>query len=115
KWQVGTYYFDEDVAITNYSYDTLNNHALNGLVDQSQHTKAWAVFGSTDYQFTDEFDVRAGARWSHDKRDFSAERFIGFTGPIGPLTSKPTDSRWSGDLTGTWQLSKNANVYARVA
>ncbi|MET0935780.1 MAG: TonB-dependent receptor plug domain-containing protein, partial [Luteibacter sp.] len=40
KWQVGTYYFDEDVAITNYSYDTLNNHELNGLVQQSQRTKA---------------------------------------------------------------------------
>ncbi|WP_413623524.1 TonB-dependent receptor [Luteibacter sp. Lutesp34] len=115
KWQVGTYYFDEDIAITNFSYDTLNNHALNGWVDQSQRTKAWAVFGSADYNFTDDFDVRAGARWSHDKRDFKAERFLGFTGPVGPLTSQPTDARWSGDLTGTWQLSKNSNVYARIA
>ncbi|NID15051.1 TonB-dependent receptor [Luteibacter yeojuensis] len=115
KWQVGTYYFDEDIAITNFSYDTLNHHALNGWVDQSQRTKAWAVFGSADYQFTDDFDVRAGARWSHDKRDFKAERFLGFTGPVGPLTSSPTDARWSGDLTGTWQLSKNSNVYARIA
>lgn len=45
KWQVGTYYFDEDIAISNFSYDTLNNHVLNGWVDQSQRTKAWAVFG----------------------------------------------------------------------
>lgn len=115
KWQVGTYYFDEDIAIANFSYDTLNNHVLNGWVDQSQRTKAWAVFGSADYNFTDSFDVRAGARWSHDKRDFKAERFLGFTGPVGPLTSDPTDSRWSGDLTATWQFSDRANVYARVA
>ncbi|KAF1006519.1 MAG: Ferrichrome outer membrane transporter/phage receptor [Luteibacter sp.] len=115
KWQVGTYYFDEDIAIANYSYDTLNNHVLNGWVNQSQRTKAWAVFGSADYNFTDTFDVRAGARWSHDKRDFKAQRFLGFTGPVGPLASDPTDSRWSGDLTATWQFSPNANVYARIA
>ncbi|KAF1005712.1 MAG: Vitamin B12 transporter BtuB [Burkholderia gladioli] len=115
KWQVGTYYFDEDIAIANYSYDTLNNHVLNGWVNQSQRNKAWAVFGSVDYNFTDTFDVRAGTRWSHDKRDFKAQRFLGFTGPLGPLTSDPTDSRWSGDLTATWQFSPNANVYARIS
>lgn len=115
KWQVGTYYFDEDIAIANYSYDTLNNHALNGWVNQSQRTKAWAVFGSADYNVTDTFDVRAGARWSHDKRDFKAQRFLGFTGPVGPLASDPVDARWSGDLTATWQFSNNANVYARIA
>ncbi|GAA0910341.1 TonB-dependent receptor [Rothia nasimurium] len=115
KWQVGTYYFDEDIAIANYSYDTLNNHALNGWVNQSQRTKAWAVFGSADYNVTDTFDVRAGARWSHDKRDFKAQRFLGFTGPVGPLASDPVDARWSGDLTATWQFSNNANIYARIA
>ncbi|MBB3228864.1 iron complex outermembrane receptor protein [Luteibacter sp. Sphag1AF] len=115
KWQVGTYYFDEDIAIRNYSYDTLNNHVLNGDVSQAQRTKAWAIFGSADYNITDAFDVRAGARYSHDKRDFSATRTLGFTGPVGPLTADPVDARWSGDLTGTWTLSPNTNVYARVA
>ncbi|HEV7778883.1 MAG TPA: TonB-dependent receptor [Luteibacter sp.] len=115
KWQVGAYYFDEDIAISNFSYDTLNNHVLNGWVQQAQRTKAYALFGSADYNITDDFDVRAGARYSHDKRDFTATRLLGFTGPIGPLTSDPTDSRWSGDLTGSWALTPNTNVYARIA
>ncbi|TCV91185.1 iron complex outermembrane receptor protein [Luteibacter rhizovicinus] len=115
KWQVGTYYFDEDIAIRNFSYDTLNNHVLNGDVSQAQRTKAWAIFGSADYSFTDTFDVRAGARYSHDKRNFTATRTLGFTGPVGPLTSDPVDARWSGDLTGTWAVAANTNVYARIA
>jgi iron complex outermembrane receptor protein len=114
-WQVGTYYFDEDIAINNFSYDTLNGHLLNDWAQQRQRTKAYALFGSADYHFTDRFDLRAGARWSHDQRDFSADRLFGFSGPIGPLNASPTDARWSGDLTGTFKVDDQLNVYARIA
>ena len=43
SWQVGTYYFNEDIAIVNYDYNTLDNHALDGFAAQSQTTKAWAL------------------------------------------------------------------------
>ena len=116
KWQVGTYYFDEDIAISNFDYATFNNHALDGYATQTQHTKAWAVFGSSSYQLADDFELRAGARWSHDSRDFTVNRLLS---PIGGgplrLTAQPHDSRWSGDLTGTWTLSPTVNVYARIA
>lgn len=115
KWQTGLYYFNESIAINNFSYDTFANHLLNDWAKQSQTTKAWAAFGSIDYAFTDRFDLRAGARWSHDKRDFSAERVFGFDGPLAPQTSNPTDARWSGDVTGTFKVDDNVNVYARVA
>jgi iron complex outermembrane receptor protein len=115
KWQAGVYYFNEDIAIDNFSYDTLNGHALNDWARQQQHTTAYAAFGSVDYSFTDQFDLRAGARWSHDHREFSASRLFGYDGPVGPLRSDPTDARWSGDLTGTYRFSDDFNVYARVA
>ncbi|MFC4763096.1 TonB-dependent receptor [Dyella koreensis] len=116
SWQVGTYYFDEDIQISNFSYDTLNNHALNGYANQTQRTKAWAVFASTDYKITDDFDVRAGARYSHDSRTFRVDRLLSPIGG-GPLTlgADPHDSRWSGDLTGTWTINPNVNVYGRIA
>jgi iron complex outermembrane receptor protein len=116
NWQVGTYYFNEDIAIANYDYNTLNDHALDGFAVQKQRTSAWALFGSTDYKINDDFDIRAGARWSHDSRDYRVDRFLS---PIGggplSLSSSPHDARWSGDLTGTWTLSPNVNVYARIA
>jgi iron complex outermembrane recepter protein len=117
NWQVGTYYFDEDIAINNFTYNTLDNHALNGWAQQTQHTKAWAVFGSTDYSLTDTFDLRAGARFSHDQREFSADRLISpiGAGPIGPLTSNPSDNRWTGDLTGTYKITDKVNVYGRIS
>ncbi|TAL84957.1 MAG: TonB-dependent receptor [Rhodanobacter sp.] len=116
KWQLGTYYFDEDIAISNFDYATFNNHALDGYARQAQRTKAWAVFGSSSYQLADDFEMRAGARWSHDARDFKVKRLLS---PIGggplQLSAQPHDSRWSGDLTGTWTLSPTVNLYARIA
>jgi iron complex outermembrane recepter protein len=116
NWQVGTYYFDEDIAISNFDYATFNNHALDGYAAQTQSTKAWALFGSANYQLADDFELRAGARWSHDSRDFQVTRYLSPFG-AGPLhlTAQPHDSRWSGDLTGTWTLNPNVNLYARVA
>ncbi|PMQ06187.1 Pesticin receptor [Dyella sp. AD56] len=116
NWQVGTYYFNENIAIVNYDYNTLDNHALDGYAQQSQKTTAYALFGSTDYHLTDDFDVRAGARWSHDSRDFHVDRILSPIGS-GPLSlgANPHDSRWSGDLTGTWAVNQNVNVYGRVA
>lgn len=115
KWQTGLYYFDEDIQINNFSYNTFADHALDTWAQQRQKNRAWAVFGSIDYALTDRFDVRAGARWSHDKRDFSANRLFGFSGPIGPLQSDPSDARWSGDLTASYKINDDVNVYARVA
>lgn len=116
NWQVGTYYFDEDIAISNFDYATFNDHALDGYANQTQHTKAWAVFGSVNYQLADDFELRAGTRYSHDKRDFRVDRLLSpFGAPSLTLTANPNDSRWSGDVTGTWTLSPNVNVYARVA
>ncbi|MHA6205938.1 TonB-dependent receptor [Dyella soli] len=116
NWQVGAYYFYEDIAISNFDYATLNNHALDGYAEQSQTTRAWAGFGSVDYRITDEFDVRAGTRYSHDSRDFHVNRLLS---PIGggplSLSANPHDARWSGDLTGTWTLNPNVNVYGRIA
>ncbi|TBR35958.1 MULTISPECIES: TonB-dependent receptor [Dyella] len=116
SWQVGAYYFDEDIAISNFDYATLNNHALDGYAEQTQRTKAWAVFGSAKYQIADDFDVRAGARYSHDSRTFRVDRILSPIGG-GPLTlaADPHDSRWSGDVTGTWQVDPNVNLYLRVA
>jgi len=116
NWQVGTYYFHEDIKISNFDYNTLNNHVLDGYANQTQTTTAWAVFGSADYHLTDDFDVRAGTRYSHDSRDFHVDRLLSpiGSGPLS-LSAHPHDERWSGDLTGTWEINPNVNVYGRIA
>ncbi|MEI2559274.1 TonB-dependent receptor domain-containing protein, partial [Acinetobacter pittii] len=72
-WQAGVFYFDEDVTINNFNNDSLTpGNPQTGHVVQNQRNKAWAVFASGDFDVTDRFKLRAGVRYTQDKKDFSA-------------------------------------------
>ncbi len=117
NWQAGLYYFDEDLTIDSFNYDSLGGGAQNGFAQQTQQNTAWAAFGSVKYALSAATGLRGGLRWSHDKKDFSVQRFtspIG-GGALGPLTANPSDSDLSWDLSGTHALNTDTNLYARVA
>ncbi len=119
-WQAGFFYFDEDLTIETFNYATLFGGGENGYVLQEQQTKAWAVFGTMDYDFTDATVMKLGLRYSDDKKDFSAERFLSplsflGVGPIGPIFEDADDSEVSWDLSLTHSLNDDTNIYGRVA
>ncbi len=116
-WQAGIYYFDEELTIDSINFDTLSSGVRNGLVVQQQENTSWAVFGSMEYEFSDAFTLGAGLRYTDDEKDFVAERFqspIG-AGPIGPIAVSPTDEEITGDVSGTWSLNDDTNLFVRVA
>lgn len=116
-WQAGVYYFDEDITIDSFNFDTFANGVRNGDVEQQQDNQAWAVFGSAEYEFGDSFILRAGVRYTEDEKDFVAERFLSpiGAGPIGPIAVNTNEDNLSWDLSGTWAISEDTNLYARVA
>jgi len=116
-WQAGVYYFDEDLTIDSFNYDTLSNGVRNGDVEQRQDNQAWAVFGSGEYEISDSFTLRAGLRYTNDEKDFSAERFLSpiGAGPVGPIDVSTDEDNLSWDVSGTWAISDGTNLYARVA
>ncbi len=119
-WQAGFFYFDEDITIDTFNYATLFGGFVNGKVLQEQQTTAWAVFGTIDYEFTDTTVMKLGIRYSDDKKDFSAERFLSplsflGVGPIGPITTQADDSEVSWDLSLTHAFNDGTNIYGRVA
>ncbi len=116
-WQLGMFYFYEDITIDSFNFDTLAGGVQNGLTLQEQQTNAFAVFASGDYDLTDRFSVRAGIRFSHDDKDFLAQRFESPIGapPIGPIFASPDDSEVTWDLSGTYALNDEVNLYGRVA
>ncbi|WP_417358444.1 TonB-dependent receptor [Gallaecimonas pentaromativorans] len=117
-YQVGLFYFDESLNIDSFNYD--DNGIQNGYAYQKQDTKAWAVFGSADYDLTDAFKVTAGVRYSHDKKDYEAQRlqsplsFLG-VGPTDKLYANPSDGEVSWDLSGVYTVNNDVNVYGRLA
>ena len=118
-WQAGLFYFDEDVRIDSFNYDSLApGNPLAGHAVQAQRNKTWAAFASADYDLTDAFKLRGGVRYTKDKKDFSASvlESAPFGAPVGgpyPVHTDVDDVSW--DLSGTYTVNPDVNVYARVA
>ncbi len=122
-WQAGIYYFDEDISIETLNYLTYAGGALDGFAVQDQKTESWAVYGSGEFDVSDSFVLRAGLRYTEDEKEFTAQRFdsppfqqfVGGALPIGPIGVSPKDDEITWDLSGTWSVNDDFNVYARVA
>ncbi len=120
-WLIGFFYFDEDFKIDTFNYATLFGGGLNGLVLQGQQAKSYAFFGHLDYDLSDRFTLGAGVRYSDDKKDYFAQRFISpiaFTGAAneyGPIYANPDDSQVTWDVSGNYAVNDEVNLYARIA
>jgi len=121
NWLAGLYYFDEEITVDSFSFDSLAGGAQNGYARQHQRNKAWAAYGTVNYAPTDRLKLRGGLRYTSDRKDFVAERFksplafFGAADHIGPLRANPKDTNVSWDLSANYALDRDTNVYARVA
>jgi iron complex outermembrane recepter protein len=115
QWIAGLFYFDENIQIDSIGFDSLapGNPQYANYSRQTQDSKAYAVFGSVNYTVTDRFKVRGGLRYTKDKKDFAAFRIESTT--YGPFPLSSNTSNVSGDLSGTYELDKDTNLYARVS
>ena len=118
NFQTGLFFFDEDLEIDSFNYDTLTEgRPQNGYAHQTQKTSAWAAFGTLEYQFSEEFKASGGLRYSDETKDFMAERTMS---PIGGGTLAPInmsrDSDFvSWDVNGLYSMSPDMNLYGRVS
>jgi len=120
QWIGGLYYFNEAIQIDSISFDSLTagNPQNTPFARQNQKSKSWAAFGSVNYAVSDKLKLRAGLRYTDDKKDFSASRTDYNTANVlvtvpHTLDSKTDNVSW--DVSGTYELTKETNVFARVA
>jgi iron complex outermembrane recepter protein len=138
-WQAGVFLFKENYQIESFSYDSLAGGAPDGYERVRQKNTAAAVFGALSYAVTPELKVRGGLRYTTDKKQFDVEAYAnsGFAActapfltpatrkcniselagqePDGNLSASPKDNKVSWDLSGTYALNKDINLYARAA
>ncbi len=119
NWLVGFFYFNEEVNIDNFSYDTLApGKPQNALATQFQETKAYALFGSLNWAVSGSWDLAGGLRFSDDKKDFwvAMPQSLPWIPPLeGRITEDVGDSFVSWDLSATYKANQNVNVYGRLA
>ncbi len=114
-WQGGLYLYQEKYKIESLSYDTLFG-APPSEVDATLKNNAWAVFGSAGYAVTSDFKLRGGVRYTRDRKTLETIPIDGATVDASKgLGTGTSDSRTSWDLSGTYAVTPNANVYARAA
>ncbi|MEH6489468.1 TonB-dependent receptor [Hyphomonas oceanitis] len=116
--QAGVFVFDEKVAITSKSFDTLSpGRPVNGIATRQNQTDSTGIFASLAYDVTDKVTLSGGARWTDESKDFVVERTLGpfGSGPFGPVSGSVSDDQVSWDVSATYQATDDLNLYARVA
>jgi iron complex outermembrane receptor protein len=107
------YYFKEDVTGGSDGYNSATG-ARTSRQASEQNNKAWAAFGSVTYAINDALSVRGGIRYTDDKKDFATVTAIGFK-PVGPNSVSESKDKISWDLSSTYKLNRDVNLYARIA
>ncbi len=120
NWLAGFFYFNEKFTIDTINYATLFGGDVNGLVEQWQKTKAYAFFGSGTWDVSEKWRLGAGIRYSHDEKDYWAERYLSplsFLGvpPLGPIYADPDDDKVTWDVTANYFQNEDINWYGRIA
>ncbi len=118
-WQAGLFWFDEDISIDSFNYDSLApGNPQSGLAVQDQRNTAWAVFASGDFDVSERFKLRGGLRYTKDEKEFSASvlQAVPFGTPVsGPYRVDTDVDDVSWDLSGVYEIDDDVNLYARVA
>jgi iron complex outermembrane receptor protein len=114
-WQGGIYLFNEKYSIDSYDYNSLGGGVQSALATSKQTNTAWAAFGSVNYALSKDASLRAGLRYTKDKKDFATTAIQGSINTSNGTTASTNDGKLSWDLSGTYALSPALNAYARVA
>ena len=88
----------------------------NGIAIQNMETSAWAIFASLDYEVSEKLSINGGLRYSDDERKWDGELVQSpFGAPSFSESNDVEDSQVSGDLSASYVLNDETNVYARLA
>lgn len=126
SYQAGIFYFDESLEIRSNNFSTLGDPlnapgGVNIVVTQEQESKALGIFGSLTYELTDQLSVTGGLRYNDDERDFVVVRsqdtqFPTFLqNPLGTVTREVSDDTLTWDVSATYGVNEDVNLYAKVA
>ncbi|MCD9030621.1 TonB-dependent receptor [Luteimonas sp. Y-2-2-4F] len=118
-WQAGLFWFQEDITIDSFNYDSLSpGNPQSGHAVQTQENEAWAAFASGEFAASERLKLRAGVRYTEDRKDFSAsvlQAVPGGTPAGGPYLVSTDASDVSWDLSAVYALNPDVNLYGRVA
>lgn len=140
RWLLGAHYFHEDLDSSAQRIVTpgptpngTGSNQIGGVTDfrdlsYDHKTDSYALFGNLTYDFTDDFSVTGGLRWTQEKKDIDLDLTqltrITANGPLVPLRGVGTNGNrqedktwdaWTYDLTPEYRINDNVRVFFRYA
>lgn len=143
KWILGAYYFKGELESVSVSAVRPGAQLPNGnprarnyqVGDYVSGSRAYALFGNIDYQFTDKFNLAVGLRGTNDKSDVDLtyrQAATGFTfsdpavwwpaenivGSFNVRARQVDDKTWKAatyDITPRYEITDNFRTYVRYA
>ncbi len=110
-FQVGAYYFDEDITVESSDFDSFTDmKSATTYVDQS--TTSMALFGHIAYDISDQMTFTAGIRYTDDDKDLEVIPGAGSTVP--PQTISKDDSYFNWDLSLSYEMNEEWMLYGRL-
>jgi iron complex outermembrane receptor protein len=123
---VGAYYLDAD-ASTPFDVRLFTTvPGLTAFTDATMHTVTYAVFGDFTYDFTDQFSISAGGRYTWDRREAEILRqtYLGggspefggagipFGAPSTDFTGSETFKKFTPRLSVSFKPTEDHHLYA---
>lgn len=138
RWLVGTHYFKETLdssALRTKQPGLLANGTSNQTgatnvvyrdLNYNHDTESIAAFGNIKYDFTDQFTLGGGLRWTQEKKDIDLNlvQRVNSGGVLVPLagadnngssSQDKTWEAWTWDLTPEYKVNENVLVFFRYA
>jgi len=113
NWQTGVYYFKESADGFNDNFNS-DTRAQTSHLTSHQNNTAYAAFGSLTYDLTPDLILRGGLRYTHDQKDFATTAAVNVV-QVGPKSVDESKNKANWDLSATYKVNPDVNVYARVA
>lgn len=120
RLQGGAYYFLQKLNYNEFAYNfpTTGNRAtdLNQDIAHANTNENYGIFASVEYKPIDDLTLRAGGRYSHDRRDDRVSGFSpNFFGPSLNFRTRANAGEFTWDVSATYAVSPLVNIYSRVA
>ncbi|MFK7955189.1 MAG: TonB-dependent receptor [Lysobacterales bacterium] len=104
RWQAGFYYFQSDL-------EDITDPGFVPPTTVFRDDELWAVFAQGSWDISDRTTITAGLRYTSDEKELNA-----FNNPGAPVpTTVLEDEELSGDISVTFAVNDDVNVFARYA
>lgn len=122
EWTVGGFYTHEKNRLSQnlYGVDAVTGDAVGALaglvvVDLPSKYDEVAGFANATWHISPQFDVDAGARYSHNKQSDTQNTAGPLAGGGSSFDGKSSDGVFTYSLAPTFKPNENTRVYARIA